>query len=58
MPCSTIEEEEEEKTKCLRVTLLMANLLTLLLEMLVAQYQGNTTLVIHTKWQKLNNLYC
>jgi hypothetical protein len=29
-----------------------------LLEMLVAQYQGNTTLVIHTKWQKLNNLYC
>jgi hypothetical protein len=44
MPCSTIEEEEE-KNKCLRVTLLIANLLTLLLEMLVAHYQGNTSVI-------------
>jgi hypothetical protein len=48
MPCSAIEEEEEEKNKCLRATLLIANLLTLLLEMLVAQYQGNITSVIYT----------
>jgi hypothetical protein len=48
MPCSAIEEEEEDENKYLRVTLLMANLLTLLLEMLVAEYQGNTTSVIHT----------
>jgi hypothetical protein len=48
MPCSAIDEGEEEKNKCLRVTLLMANLLALLLEMLVAQYQGNATSVIYT----------
>lgn len=45
MPCSAIDEEEE-KNKCLRVTFLMANLLTLLVEMLVVQNQGNATSVI------------
>jgi hypothetical protein len=42
------KRRKKKTNKYLRVKLLMSHLLTLLLEMLVAQYQGNTTSVIYT----------